>query len=144
MRASAHYAWWMIGALALAAPPARSGHRGATGALLLGLVFGVALGPCTFAFMAPLLGIAFHASGTGGAARGVLLVALYGLGHAAAIALASLALVAGCPSDKTDATNTNPTTPKLTLTRTAATITANGTSSSVTLPDLMQAVQTLM
>ncbi len=63
-------------------------RRGASGALLLGLVFGVALGPCTFAFMAPLLGIAFHASGTGGAARGVLLVALYGLGHAAAIALA--------------------------------------------------------
>ncbi len=68
--------------------PASVGRRGATGALLLGLVFGVALGPCTFAFMAPLLGIAFHASGTGGALRGVLLVALYGLGHAAAIALA--------------------------------------------------------
>lgn len=73
---------------ALASTPASPGRRGATGALLLGLVFGVALGPCTFAFMAPLLGIAFHASGTGGAARGVLLVALYGLGHAAAIALA--------------------------------------------------------
>jgi len=68
--------------------PASRGRRGATGALLLGLVFGVALGPCTFAFMAPLLGIAFHASGTGASARGILLVALYGLGHAAAIVLA--------------------------------------------------------
>ncbi len=72
----------------LGSTPASTGRRGATGALLLGLVFGVALGPCTFAFMAPLLGIAFRASGTGDAARGVILVALYGLGHAAAIALA--------------------------------------------------------
>jgi cytochrome c-type biogenesis protein len=71
-----------------ASAPSSAGRRGATGALLLGLVFGVALGPCTFAFMAPLLGIAFRASGTGGAAYGVLLVALYGLGHAAAIVLA--------------------------------------------------------
>ncbi len=73
---------------AFASTPARANRRGATGALLLGLVFGVALGPCTFAFMAPLLGIAFHASGTAGAAYGALLVALYGLGHATAIALA--------------------------------------------------------
>ena len=73
---------------ALASAPAGTGRRGATGALLLGLVFGVALGPCTFAFMAPLLGIAFHASGTGAAPYGVVLVALYGLGHAAAIVFA--------------------------------------------------------
>ncbi len=71
---------------------ASPGRRGASGALLLGLVFGVALGPCTFAFLAPLLGIAFHASGTGGAARGVLLVVLYGLGHAATIALAGTSI----------------------------------------------------
>ncbi|HSN13557.1 MAG TPA: cytochrome c biogenesis protein CcdA, partial [Anaeromyxobacteraceae bacterium] len=32
-------------------------RRGAGGALLLGLAFGVALGPCTFAFMAPLLAL---------------------------------------------------------------------------------------
>lgn len=68
--------------------PGASGRRGASGALVLGLVFGVALGPCTFAFMAPLLGIAFHASGHAGVAYGVLLVALYGIGHAAAIAIA--------------------------------------------------------
>lgn len=72
--------------------PARGGRRGAAGALGLGLVFGAALGPCSFAFMAPLLGIAFRASGTGGAARGALLVALYGLGHAAAVALAGSSL----------------------------------------------------
>lgn len=73
---------------AFGSTPTGTGRRGATGALVLGLVFGVALGPCTFAFIAPLLGIAFHASGTGGAAYGVLLVALYGLGHAAAIVFA--------------------------------------------------------
>jgi cytochrome c-type biogenesis protein len=65
-------------------------RRGAPGALLLGLVFGVALGPCTFAFMAPLLGIVFRASGTGAAGYGASLVALYGAGHAAAIALAGM------------------------------------------------------
>jgi cytochrome c-type biogenesis protein len=67
-------------------------RRGAFGALVLGLVFGVALGPCTFAFMAPLLGIAFRASGPGAAAYGALLVALYGVGHAAAIAFAGASL----------------------------------------------------
>jgi cytochrome c-type biogenesis protein len=72
----------------LGSPPASPRRRGASGALLLGLVFGVALGPCTFAFMAPLLAIALHASSSGEAARGALLVALYGLGHAVAIALA--------------------------------------------------------
>jgi cytochrome c-type biogenesis protein len=67
--------------------PDRARRRGPLGALLLGLVFGAALGPCTFAFMAPLLGLAFRASGDD-AARGALLVGAYGLGHAAAIAAA--------------------------------------------------------
>lgn len=62
-------------------------RKGPVGALLLGLVFGAALGPCTFAFMAPLLGLAFRAGATQ-AAYGALLVALYGLGHAAAIVAA--------------------------------------------------------
>jgi cytochrome c-type biogenesis protein len=74
------------------AAPANSRRRGIPGALLLGLVFGVALGPCTFAFMAPLLGIAFHASGTGAFAWGVLLVAVYGIGHAATIAVAGTSI----------------------------------------------------
>lgn len=69
------------------ASPGAVRRRGALGALLLGLVFGAALGPCTFAFMAPLLGLVLHA-GESGAASGVLLVALFGLGHAGAIAFA--------------------------------------------------------
>lgn len=67
--------------------PAGAGRRGPVGALLLGLVFGAALGPCTFAFVAPLLGLAFRA-GAGKAAAGALLVLLFGLGHAAAIVVA--------------------------------------------------------
>lgn len=69
------------------ATPVASRRRGAWGALLLGLVFGAALGPCTFAFMAPLLGIVLHA-GDSGATFGVVLVGLFGLGHAGAIAFA--------------------------------------------------------
>lgn len=69
------------------AKPTATRRRGAPGALLLGLVFGAALGPCTFAFMAPLLGLILHA-GAAGAAGGVLLILLFGLGHAAAIAFA--------------------------------------------------------
>ena len=33
--------------------------KGPLAALILGLVFGIALGPCTFAYMAPMLGITF-------------------------------------------------------------------------------------
>jgi cytochrome c-type biogenesis protein len=69
------------------APSGRTRRRGSLGALLLGLVFGAALGPCTFAFMAPLLGLAFRASGAD-AARGAALVAAYGLGHSLAIVAA--------------------------------------------------------
>jgi cytochrome c-type biogenesis protein len=69
------------------ATPDATRRRGVPGALLLGLVFGAALGPCTFAFMTPLLGLVLHAGG-GRTATGALLVALFGLGHAAAIALA--------------------------------------------------------
>lgn len=69
--------------------PGSSRRRGMRGALLLGVVFGAALGPCTFAFMAPLLGIAF-ASGHDRAGYGAALVALYALGHAAAIVLAGI------------------------------------------------------
>lgn len=63
------------------------GRRGPGGALLLGAIFGAALGPCAFAFMAPLLGVAFT-SGQANAGWGALLVALYAIGHAVAIVVA--------------------------------------------------------
>ncbi len=80
----------LIGVLPLPAwstPSGAPARRGPWGALLLGLLFGAALGPCTFAFMAPLLGLAFRA-GAERALYGVLLVALYGLGHSLAIVAA--------------------------------------------------------
>ena len=80
----------LIGVLPLpswSAPGGTPRRRGAGGALLLGLLFGAALGPCTFAFMAPLLGLALRA-GAEQALYGVLLVALYGLGHSLAIVAA--------------------------------------------------------
>ena len=41
--------------------PRTSFARGWKGALLLGLIFGIGLGPCTFAYMAPVLGVVFSA-----------------------------------------------------------------------------------
>ncbi len=70
-------------------PSAGTGRRGPRGALVLGLLFGAALGPCTFAFMAPLLALAFR-SGAEAAAYGALLVLVYGLGHGAAIVVAGV------------------------------------------------------
>ncbi|MBD3236018.1 MAG: cytochrome C biogenesis protein [Candidatus Eisenbacteria bacterium] len=62
-------------------------RRGAWAALLLGLLFGVALGPCTFAFLAPMLGVVFRLA-TGSLAYGILLLLAYAIGHCGVIALA--------------------------------------------------------
>lgn len=62
-------------------------RKGLLGAFVLGLVFGIALGPCTFAFMAPVLGITFRVASTN-LSYGILLLLLYGVGHCAVIVLA--------------------------------------------------------
>ena len=56
-------------------------------ALMLGLVFGIALGPCTFAYMAPVLGVVFQLSTTNTIAAGLLLLA-FGIGHCGVIVTA--------------------------------------------------------
>jgi cytochrome c-type biogenesis protein len=56
-------------------------------AFSLGLIFGIALGPCTFALMAPVLGVVFQMSSTDSIAGGMLLLA-FGLGHCGVIAAA--------------------------------------------------------
>ncbi len=61
--------------------------KGPAAAFVLGLVFGIALGPCTFAYMAPMLGVAFGVGATS-AAYGALLILAYGVGHCSVIALA--------------------------------------------------------
>lgn len=60
--------------------PVGTSRRGALAAFLLGLVFGVALGPCTFAFMAPMLVVTFKVAGTN-PWYGASLLAAYGIGH---------------------------------------------------------------
>ncbi len=55
-------------------------RKGALGALILGLAFGVAVGPCTFAFFMPVLGFAFL-SGQANVLYGVLLVLTTAVGH---------------------------------------------------------------
>jgi len=52
--------------------------------LSLGLFFGLALGPCTFAFMAPILGIVFRLTATK-FVYGLLLLAAFALGHCGVI-----------------------------------------------------------
>lgn len=69
-----------------AAHPAMA-RKGLPAAFVLGLVFGVALGPCTFAFMAPMLAVTFRLA-VSDLVYGVLLLLLYGVGHCAVIVLA--------------------------------------------------------
>ena len=74
--------------LAWTAPqPAGMPRGGALAAFVLGLVFGIALGPCTFAFMAPMLAVTFKVAGTD-PLYGAALLAAYGIGHCLVIALA--------------------------------------------------------
>jgi cytochrome c-type biogenesis protein len=63
--------------------------RGLLAAFALGLIFGVALGPCTFAYMAPMLGVTFAVAGTH-VLYGMLLIAAYGIGHCSIIVLAGV------------------------------------------------------
>ncbi|MCE5314465.1 MAG: cytochrome c biogenesis protein CcdA [Armatimonadota bacterium] len=62
-------------------------RKGLFASFILGLVFGVALGPCTFAYMAPVLTLTFKVSATN-AVYAVLLLAAYGIGHCSVIVAA--------------------------------------------------------
>ena len=62
-------------------------HKGLLAAFILGLVFGIALGPCTFAFMAPMLGVTFKVASTN-LTYGIALLVVYGVGHCSVIVLA--------------------------------------------------------
>jgi len=61
--------------------------KGLLAAFGLGFIFGIALGPCTFAYMAPMLGIVFTVSTTR-LYYGVLLLLFYGIGHCSVIIFA--------------------------------------------------------
>ena len=62
-------------------------RKGLLAAFILGLLFGIALGPCTFAYMAPMLGVTFKLAKTA-PIYGVSLLLAYGVGHCAVIVAA--------------------------------------------------------
>jgi cytochrome c-type biogenesis protein len=62
-------------------------RKGALAAAIIGFVFGLGLSPCTFAFLAPILGVTFGSSATS-PLRGITLLLAFGLGHCGVIGLA--------------------------------------------------------
>lgn len=63
-------------------------RKGLLAALILGLVFGIALGPCTFAYIAPIIGITLKKASEGYALYGAFLLLVYGIGHCSVIVFA--------------------------------------------------------
>ncbi|MDD5491984.1 MAG: cytochrome c biogenesis protein CcdA [bacterium] len=61
--------------------------KGLWAAFILGSIFGIALGPCTFAYMAPMLGVAFTV-GASNLFLAIILIIAYALGHILIIVLA--------------------------------------------------------
>jgi cytochrome c-type biogenesis protein len=55
-------------------------QKGVLAALILGLFFGIGLGPCTFAYMAPVLGVVFQVAKTN-VIYSVILLFAFGIGH---------------------------------------------------------------
>jgi cytochrome c-type biogenesis protein len=62
-------------------------RKGLLAALILGLVFGIAIGPCTFAYMAPMLGVTFKVASTS-LVYSIILLLAYGVGHCSVIIFA--------------------------------------------------------
>jgi cytochrome c-type biogenesis protein len=62
-------------------------RKGLLPAFVLGLIFGVAIGPCTFAYMAPMLAVTFRVASTA-LLYGIVLLIAYGIGHCSVIVLA--------------------------------------------------------
>lgn len=58
-------------------------------AFVLGLIFGVALGPCTFAYMAPILGVVYQLSATN-ITLAIFLLLAFGVGHCGVIVVAGV------------------------------------------------------
>jgi cytochrome c-type biogenesis protein len=77
----------LLGILPLNFPglgPIKSQRKGYFSVLSLGLAFGLALGPCTFAFMAPMLGIVFNLTAKN-LLYGLVLLSAFAVGHCTVI-----------------------------------------------------------
>ncbi len=66
-----------------------SKFQGLAAAFVLGLIFGIGVGPCTFAYMAPVLGVVFKTGQTNYLIAIVLLFA-FALGHCSVIISAGI------------------------------------------------------
>jgi len=64
-----------------------SRRAGLLSALTIGILFGIGLGPCTFAFMAPVLGVVFGIASTH-MINAVVLILAFAAGHCSVIVLA--------------------------------------------------------
>ena len=62
-------------------------RKGLPAAFLLGLVFGIALGPCSFAYMAPMLAVTFRLAAAN-LTYGIGLLLVYGVAHCGVIVFA--------------------------------------------------------
>lgn len=62
-------------------------RKGFLAAFILGLIFGVALGPCTFAYMATMLGVVFSMAGTQ-LTLALLILAAFAVGHCSVLVFA--------------------------------------------------------
>ncbi len=62
-------------------------RKGLLAAFILGAVFGIALGPCTFAYMAPMLSVTFGLAATK-MWYGIMLLLVYAVGHCSIIIVA--------------------------------------------------------
>jgi len=81
---------YLLGIIKLDLPGAANAKtrgKGVWAGFLLGLLFGLALGPCTFAYMAPILAIVL-AKSSSSLVYGVPLLLAYGLGHCLVIVFA--------------------------------------------------------
>ena len=81
---------YLLGIIKLELPGAANAKtrgKGVWAGFLLGLIFGLALGPCTFAYMAPILAIVL-AKSSSSLVYGIPLLLAYGLGHCSVIVFA--------------------------------------------------------
>lgn len=67
-----------------------TGKAGKRGAFILGLIFGIGLGPCTFAFMAPVMGIVLS-NAYNSIVVSMLLILAYAVGHCLLIVIGGTA-----------------------------------------------------
>ena len=65
----------------------KKNRSGLWGAFILGLIFGLGLGPCTFAFLAPVLGVVFQTASENWI-KSVLLISAFATGHCTVLVMA--------------------------------------------------------